>query len=404
MRSYRNSDPHPPIMQGSPPPAEWRVSLDNWDSPPFNRWSFQNVAHVHHTVPVRRGRGHSARLNSALRDLDGLAIPNAPADAATIAAMLDVTYTDGIVALHQGDVVYERYFNAMTASSLHLSQSVAKSIVATTFGILVDNGLIDPQQTVETYIPEFAACGYAGAKLQHVLHMRSGVDFNEDYTATDSHMAQLDVAAGWRPARLVADPACIYDLILTLKQDRPHGAPFLYRSIETDVLALTMERVTGRKLADIVSTELWGPMGAESDALFTVDSAGQALADGGFAATLRDYARFGQMHLQRGQFHGKQIVSADWVDATRNGDPTVFESVTKKDLPNAAYSNQFWIEDVHTGAYMCLGVFGQTIYIDPAHDMVIAKFSTWPDFLDNDLFMQTLRGFHAIANELTAGA
>ena len=98
-------------------------------------------------------------------------------------------------------------------------------------------------------------------------------------------------------------------------QARPHGARFEYRSIESDVLAFVMERATGKRLAELVSQELWQKIGADESACFTVDSAGYALADGGFNATLRDYGRFGLTILD----NGGGIVPPDWIEATRTG-------------------------------------------------------------------------------------
>ncbi|WP_431461032.1 serine hydrolase, partial [Klebsiella pneumoniae] len=153
-----------------------------------------------------------------------------------------------------------------------------------------------------------------------------------------SDIGQVDVASGWKPVPPDSDPsfpwpAHVWELILRLKETtRPHGAAFEYRSIETDVLAFVMERVTGRRLAELVSGELWQKLGAEESACFTVDSAGYALADGGFNATLRDYARFGQMILD----NGAGIVPADWIEATRIG---VHGAQFSESLPEGSYRN-----------------------------------------------------------------
>ena len=151
--------------------------------------------------------------------------------------------------------------------------------------------------------------------------MRSGVKFSEVYTDPDSDIGKVDVASGWKPRRNASDPEHMFDVILRLSQEREHGGRFEYRSIETDVMAFCMERVTGKRLAELVGTELWSKLGAEEDANFTVDPAGYAQADGGFNATLRDYARFGQLHLDGGMADGVEVVPADWVEACGQGDP-----------------------------------------------------------------------------------
>jgi CubicO group peptidase (beta-lactamase class C family) len=160
-----------------------------------------------------------------------------------------------------------------------------------------------------------------------------------------------------------------------------------------------MERASGKRLPQLVSELIWQPMGAEESACFTVDRAGYALADGGLNATLRDYARFGLIYRDDGTFNGRNIVPADWIRATRKGDHTIFREPYNVVTPNGAYRNQFWIEDVSREAIMCRGVFGQMIYIDPAYELVAVKLSSWPDFLNPEMTVNTLRMIHAIARE-----
>jgi len=398
MTSYRNSDPRPPIMQGSPP-AMVLPKLD-WDRPPWNRWAFQHIREFLPTAEVWRGNGHRHRLERAEVDLDGLAVEDSTGAPTTLAGLLDETYTDGFLVLKDSRIAYERYFNGMGERTLHLSQSMAKSVTGSVFGILVGRGLIDPAKPVTTYLPELAETGWAGATVQHVLDMTSGVRFSEEYTDRYSDIGQVDVATGWKPVPPGSDPAFrwpshMFELILGLKETiRPHGAAFEYRSIETDVLAFIMERVTGKRLPQLVSEELWQKLGTDESACFTVDSAGYAVADGGFNATLRDYGRFGQLILD----NGGGIVPADWIEATRNGrhGPDFNPS-----LPEGSYRNQFWIEDPRSRALMCRGVFGQMIHIDWNTAMVVVKLSTYPDFSNVAYSVATVKAVHAIAAALS---
>ncbi|PLP57125.1 6-aminohexanoate hydrolase [Mesorhizobium loti] len=401
MQPYRNSDPHPLIMQGSPP-ALVPPRFD-WDRAPWNRWAFQNMRQIVPTVEVWRGPGPVSELPYAETDLDGLPVTDSLGRASTLVGLLDETYTDGFLVLKGGAIAYERYFNGMTPRSLHLSQSMAKSVTAAVCGILVGRGQIDPEKPVMLYLPELAETGWAGATVQHMLDMTTGVKFSEAYTDRYSDIGQVDVASGWKPVPPDSDPAFswpthVWELILRLKETtRPHGAAFEYRSIETDVLAFVMERVTGRRLAELVSEELWQKLGAEESACFTVDSAGYALADGGFNATLRDYARFGQMILD----NGAGIVPADWIDATRNG---VHGDNFSESLPEGSYRNQFWIENPRSRALMCRGVFGQLIHVDWSSRMVTVKLSSFPDFSNTPYAVATLKAIAAIAAELGSAA
>ncbi len=396
MTSYRNSDPVPPIMAGTPPALV--VPREDWDRGPWNRWSFQHVREILPTVEVWRGNGHRNKLPRDEIDLDGLAWEH---DGATItlAAHLDETFTDGFIVLKNGSVAFERYFNGMTERSLHLSQSMAKSVTAIVFGILAGRGLVVPDALVTNYLPELEATGWRGATVQQVLDMTTGVKFSEAYTDPYSDIGKVDVATGWKPIPLGSDPsfrwpAHMWELILGLKDTvRPHGESFEYRSIETDVLAFLMERTAGKRLAQLVSDELWQKIGAEESACFTVDPAGYAVADGGFNATLRDYARFGQLILDG----GRGIVPADWIDATRTG---IHAPTFNDAFADGAYSNQFWIEDSKSRSLMCRGVFGQLIHIDFDEAMVVVKLSSYPDFTNIAYSKATLAAVRAVAHRL----
>ncbi|WP_313527681.1 serine hydrolase [Shinella sp.] len=386
-----------PVAPGNPV-----IPRQEWDRAPWNRWTFQHVRDMMPTTQVWRGPGPVSPLPVNLQPVD--AIPfEVDGQYATIGSFLETAYTDGLLVLHRGSIVAERYLNGMAPHTLHLSQSVAKSIVGTLAGILIGRGLVDPAALLTYYLPELEATAYRGATVQHVLDMTSGVLFDETYTALDSHMAQLDAASGWKDRWNPTWPLHVWDLILSLKDlECPHGASFRYRSIETDVLAFVLQRATATPLAELVSRELWAPMGAEEDACFTVDAAGYALGDGGFNATLRDYARFALLHLRGGEVNGRRIVPAEWITGTRFGaDPALFGGIYHDVLPVGAYHNQFWIEDTARGAYMARGVFGQLIYIDPEADFAAVILSSWPEFVSTVRTRTALAAVRAIRTALS---
>ena len=400
MSSYRNSDQRLPIMQGSPPSLV-PPKMD-WDRPPWNRWAFQNVRQILPTAEVWRGWNGVRILPRDDRDLDGIEVDSTNGGKTTLAGLLDETYTDGFLVIRNGAIVFERYYNGMEGRTLHLSQSVAKSVTAAAAGALIGKGLLDVTAKITDYLPELNGTAYRGATLQHVLDMTSGVRFEETYTDPYSDIGKSDVASGWKPIPPESDPDFrwprhMFELVLSLETlERRHGDLFAYRSIETDVLAFCMERATAKRLPQIVGDEIWGPMGAEENACFTVDSAGYALADGGFNACLRDYGRLGLLYLE----HGAGIMPASWVEATRNGNHAIFGEPYTYSLPQGAYKNQWWIEDPRSRSIMARGVFGQLIYVNWDYNMVAVKLSSWPDFLNTGFNIATLNALHAIAGHL----
>ena len=390
------------IMQGFPVLSASRVPIQDWDREPWNRWSFQHMRELLPTTEVWRGETNVWELPEHSTNLDSVEFHDSDDCLTTIRQWLNESYNDGFIVLQNGAVVFEKYHNNMMHRTLHLSQSMSKSVTSCVAGILVDKGLLDPTELVTTYLPELEKTAYKGAKLQDVLNMSSGVRYIEDYEALDSHIAATDVASGWKPAREgFAAPACVWDQILTLTElESPHGEKFNYRSIETDVIAHCMERVSATRLAELISRELWQPLGCEESANFTVDSAGYPLACGGLSATLRDYARIGQMLCNGGIGNGKRIVPQAWIDDTVTSEANMQDEDRKRAFPNGGYRNQFWLRDVGTRVMMARGVFGQLIYIDPDSDLVVVVLSSWPEFTSVDRTITTLNAIDAITANL----
>ena len=278
----------------------------------------------------------------------------------------------------------------------------AQATAALVAGALWADGLLDLDAPLADIIPELKDCGYADATLDQVLDMRSGVRFTEDYNTPGSDMARIDIASGWRPADPHHGRPTIRDVILSLPKIQPHGGAFNYRSIETDMVAWVMERVAGTDLAMLLGTRIWQHIGATRDANFTVDAEATALADGGFNATLRDYARLGQLVLDDGRTGDRQLVPQAWIDQMRSGDPSVFGAPWTDNFPNGAYRRFWWIRDADRGDICARGVFGQFIYVDPESDLVIALVSSWPDYLIGEYTRNTMRAFDAIRDALGA--
>lgn len=385
LKDYR--DPRNP---GGPliPRAEW-------DQAPHNRWAFQNVRQMVPTAEVWRGPGPVMPLPEARQNLKDLAF-DIDGNRLTIGQFLDESFTDGFIVLKKGVIVTEIYMNGMERRTRHLSQSVAKSIVGTVAGILSGRGELDLAAPVTHYLPELEQTAYRGATVQQVMDMQSGVRFDETYTAPDSHIAKVDAACGWKELK-PGWPDTMWKLILELKDmEAAHGESFRYRSIETDVIGFILQRISGLTLSELVSRELWAPMGAEEDAYFTVDRSGYGLADGGFNATLRDYARFANLICNVGSAHGKQIVPRSFLIDLPKGDHSKFTGDYRVSLPDGAYHNQFWIEASGEPVVICRGVFGQMIYIDARNEFCAVKLSSWPEFTDTPRTRTAMAAVRAI--------
>ena len=376
---------------------------DNWDVPPHNRWSLQNIDKILRVAPVPRGGGPVSELSASYREIDMIDVTRVDGSRTTVRGILDETATDGFLVICRGSVVSEKYFNDMTPDTLHMSQSVAKSVTATLAGVYIGRGLMDPDAPLTDAIPELSRSAYVGATLRHVLDMRSGVRFGEDYTDPNCECGRLDRASGWKPRTDESAPGNIREFIFTLEKERDHGGHFDYRSIETEIIAWMIEVAGSGRLPELFGREIWSKLGAERDASFTIDAEGTALADGGFNATLRDYGRFALMHLYDGAFNGHQIIPRQWIHACRSGDQEPFRlngATMLLHYPDACYSNHWWVLDREQGVTAARGVNGQLIYIDPGRELVVVKLSSWPDFVDEELDFNTHRMVRALADHL----
>jgi CubicO group peptidase (beta-lactamase class C family) len=399
-------------MAGAPPfRGDSQVTLANWQDPPFNRWAFQHVRELIPSARIASKAGAVRPLPRKERELSRLAFSWKGREL-NVAEFLDGTWTDGFLVLHGGTLITEQYFNGMRPETPHLLMSVSKSVTSTVAGILAGRGALDPAAEVTTIVPELAGTSFAGATVQDLLDMRAGTRFNEDYADLDADVRSYERVYLWRPpagdqaAGAEAGDAIAY--FGTLQNDGPHGGPFRYRSILTDVLAWLIERAAGERLHDLISRELWQPMGAEFDAEITVDRLGNPMADGGVSATLRDLARFGLLFLRRGSAEGRQVVPSWWIDDTVRGAPDGPRAFAEGDEragypPGSHYRNCWWVRDPALPFYHGSGINGQSVFVHVPSQTVVAKLSTWPVAWDEDLYGQTVACVQAVAEALAAG-
>ena len=396
------------LMAGAPPfDPERLVSLANWQEPPFNRWAFQHVSELIPTARIPRGAGPVWQLPGGYRDLDGITI-HLDDTTQSFDAFLERTYTDGLVVLHGGSVVDERYGNSMGPDSRHLLMSVSKSITSAVCGVLVGNGSLSPDDLVTGYLPELVGTAWDGCTVRALLDMRAGTRFDEDYANLQADVRVYEQIYLWRPRTDAGLPDDITTYYATLENAGPHGGAFDYRSILTDVLAWVMERAAGARLHELISRVLWQPMGAEADAEITVDAHGNAMADGGVSCTLRDLARFGLLLLRGGRRDDREVIPSVWIDDTLTPDDdtlAAFESsLDAREFPDGAYyRNQFWVIDAAAPIFLCSGINGQSVLVHGPADVIVAKFSTWPVAWTKEFAVQTWKGLVDLAEQVAGG-
>ncbi|MDD9723022.1 serine hydrolase [Sulfitobacter sp. PR48] len=337
--------------------------------------NFSHMDQAFLTVEVPRGNGPTSPLPYG----PDKALPEG-ADAWTEERSLT-----SLLVLKDGQIVHESYYKGTGAEDRRISWSVAKSYLSALVGVLLAEGAIDSiDDPVTKYAPRLAGGAYDGATLRQVLNMASGVTFDEDYLDFNSDINRM--------GRVLALGGRMDDFAAGLTETfAPPGETWQYVSIDTHVVGMVVRGATNRTVADLLSEKIIQPLGLEYAPYYVSDGVGTAFVLGGLNITTRDYARFGQMFAERGTWQGRQVVPADWVDAS-----------TRASAPGGAgYGYQWWIPDGSApGEYMARGVYGQYIYIDTARQVVIVTTAADRQFREPGANQQNVDMFRAIAQEM----
>jgi len=277
---------------------------------------------------------------------------------------LDASKTTSYIVVQDGIITYEDYRLGTKPDDLRMSWSVAKAFLSAAFGIAVEDGLIDLNDSVDKYVPALKNSAYKGVTVRNVLNMSSGVKFDENYQDFWSDIKKM--------GRVLAIGGSMDEFSIDVKErEREQGIARKYVSIDTHVLSMVLRAATGKRLIAYVGEKIVSPIGFERSPYFITDSEGNAFALGGLNVTSRDYARFAQMILNKGMWQGKQIVPAKWV--TDSTAPTA-----KKDLENDGwgYGYQWWMppnSSKNGGDFLARGFNGQYLYINPTSRTVVVR-------------------------------
>ncbi|HUG45363.1 MAG TPA: serine hydrolase [Sphingomicrobium sp.] len=318
--------------------------------------NFRKMDSLFPALRVAAGEGVAlARADSLVPALGG----EAGAD-----ALMDSLNMAGLLVLQDGKIRLERYRRGFAPDQRWTSFSVAKSLTSSLVGAALKDGHIQSlDDQVTAYIPELVGSAYEGVTVRQLLTMTSGVRWNEDYTDPDSEVARMLVT----PAPPGKHPLVAF--MATLPREVPSGSQWVYKTGETGLVGVLVEKATGKSLADYLSEKIWRPYGMEKDAFWQVDVSGGNIGGCCLSATLRDYGRFGQFILEGGRAGGVQILPESWVEEATASQADI-------GVPGRGYGYQWWTGA--DGSFAALGIFGQMIHVDPANRLVIVTLSAWP--------------------------
>jgi CubicO group peptidase (beta-lactamase class C family) len=361
---------------------EREVNLENWDDGgELSRFAFLSIPKIFETAVIRRGDAEVLALETALEeDVARYEVALADGGVMVFDDYVASAALDGIVIVRGGKLVYESY-PRMRGSDQHISFSVSKVLVSTVVAILEDRGLVDVSKPVEVYVPALRGTAWEGIPVLDVLDMASGIDalegIEDSYTNPERKHYQYEASLGWLPI-VESLPSSVregdtYGFIASLDKKSGPGRIWEYVSVNTMVLAWLVEEVTGKKFHEVLSETIWSRMGAEADALVTVNSRGYGAVHGGIVATLRDVARFGLLFTEG---RGRGVVSKSYLEKILvGGRPELLEAAGRAaaDVRHATYQ---WDRVYKDGSFFKGGFGGQGLYVWPEKDVVLAFFGT----------------------------
>ncbi|MGF1924279.1 MAG: serine hydrolase domain-containing protein [Bacteroidia bacterium] len=310
-------------------------------------------------------------------------------------SMLSQSNTNAFLVIKNDSIIYEYFADHIDAQTLHPSFSVAKSYIGTLMGMAIDKGIVaSANELVIKYLPELEKNDdrFQRLTIQNVLDMRSGVDFDEDKETPFAGIAKLYYGSS------------LNKQVLNLKMKNEPGEVFEYQSINTQMLAMILERASGQKITTLLTNFLWKPLGAESGAIWSLDDQKTAKAFCCLNATANDFAKLGRLYLKKGNWEGSQLLSKKWVNETTNPDS----------LSKMGYKNQWWacnnvsyfkdsisadqklkrlklnlpIKRATNGRYYfrqisndfrAEGILGQIVYVNPTNNVIIVRLGSYPN-------------------------
>ncbi len=264
--------------------------------------------------------------------------------------------TVAFLIIKNDTLIYEKYFEDHSDSSISLSFSMVKSFLSILIGCAIDDGRIKSvDQPVTDYVPELKKNGYEKVKIKHLLQMTSGMDYNESDNPFGLH-AHMYYCSN------------LEEKLIELQLNEEPGKRFIYKSGENQLLGLILSRVLKPKtITTYMQEKLWEPLGMEYNGLFSIDREDEGLEKTFccISAAAIDYAKLGRLYLNKGNWNGQQIVSRSWVVESTKIDTSEGSSIN--------YKYQWWLSSREKGAFMASGHLGQYVYVSPQNQLIIVR-------------------------------
>ena len=338
---------------------------DGLDGPGI--FSFEH--HVHDTIP-NGDQVFQFKMNEPRADwIDTLHFYNEAPRCVNMTfpeAMADKSAVQGIMIIHDDNIVYELYRGDFTDDRLATIFSISKSITSLLCGIAVDEGYIESiDDPVTRYLTELKGRDprWEMLTIRHLLCMYSGLDFADEYEFNIKELKTVNAIAKLNYGHNMMKQ------IRNLKFRCDPGTEFRYESMTAAILGMVIERATGIRYGDYLSEKVWKPLQMESVALINIDSRRHhaAHAFGGITCTLKDLAKIGRLYLNYGMWDGKRIVSEEWIHLTTDFDPKYTYHYTWYDVRFER------LEPGQYPGYYAIGIYNQVLYVNPHKNLIMVR-------------------------------
>ena len=380
------------------------INQNNWNQHPNQVWSFQNMKDLFSIQTLSKSNDPSSFDTKLNHDIENFEFDTLEGKSISIKDSFSETHADAFLVIKNEEIIYEKYFNEMSAQSPHLMNSISKSFLGMLAGVLVGKGIVDPEDKISNLIPEFKDSAFVETTLQNALDMAGAVKFGEDYAQPDADFWHETAMFGWRPdlkANLKANN--LKEFAQSLKDtEQNDGEKYHYRTILTDVAAMALEQAANKSVFELMDEHIWQKLKPENDAHVVLDSNDFPYFGAGMNASARDLGRFGLMLLNEGVHAGEQIVPASWISDTIAGDSGYKQRFAASEhgpmMPSGHYKNKMWVVDENI--MLCIGIHGQFICINKATNSVIVRFSSQPEPLDLMMFANTLASIQSVSSKI----
>jgi CubicO group peptidase (beta-lactamase class C family) len=289
-------------------------------------------------------------------------------------SFLESHETVAFLVIRDDTILFEKYFSGFDKNSLLISFSIAKSFVSALIGIAIDEGLIkNVHQPITDFLPKLKENNERFSKItiEHLLNMRSGIKFSEEYNSPFALMAKFYYGTNLKK------------YVYNLKIEKDPNIEYKYQSANTQILAMIIEKASGKQFYQYFEEKLWKPLQTKSIAKWNYDSKKHENIKSFCClnATAVDFAKFGRLYLKNGKLNNNTIISESWI----NSSTTIMND--SRDSQNYPYTYHWRVKE--DGAYFAKGILGQYIYVYPEKNLIFLRFGEsygdidWAEFFED---------------------